>query len=79
MSDNSGMSQLTLSDIIGGLGTVGQVARRLDVSYSTVCGWKAEGFLPSFRAIQISDEFGVPLGDMKPFIRAPRRSPADAA
>lgn len=50
------------------------VARELGVSYSTVCGWKADGVLPSFRAIQISKKFGIPMDDLEPFIREPKRT-----
>lgn len=74
MPDNRDMTQPSLPDFINSLGRVGTVARELGVSYSTVCGWKAEGVLPSFRAIQISKKFGVPMDDLEPFIREPKRA-----
>ena len=41
-----------------------KLAKRLNVSHQAVYGWKAAGYVPANRALQIEVAFGVPARDL---------------
>lgn len=59
---------MTVDDIILKAGGVGELAKLLGVSHSSVCDWRRAGRIPVPRALVINEKLSVPLREIRPDI-----------
>lgn len=62
---------MTVDEIISLAGSVGALARRLNVSHSSVCDWRRVDRIPVERALAIHETLKIPLHEIRPDVWRP--------
>jgi len=62
---------MTVDDIIYVAGGVGQLARLVGVSHSSVCDWRRAARIPVERAMAIHERLAIPLHEIRPDVWRP--------
>ena len=58
------MTNETLTHVIAVAGGAQELARRLGVSHQAIYKWRARGWVPAARAVEIEELFDVPRGEI---------------
>lgn len=67
---------MSVDEIIGKAGGVGDLAKLLGVSHSSVCDWRRSGRIPVARALLIHERLEIPLQEIRPDIWGPQKTEA---
>lgn len=63
---------MDVQSLIDRAGSVGKLAAMLEVSHTTICEWKRNGFIPGTRVAQISLALRIGPEWLLPLVKPPR-------
>lgn len=68
------MKNLALNKLIEDCGGTSRFGASLGLKHNTISGWKTKGYIPAWRAEQISQVLRLPIGAILPLTRrAPKK------